>query len=372
MNIAYWDLSSGITPRMILGALVSAGLRVDVLRRTIHALFGSSWNLNLDECKGNRGKSLCAWIDLQEGPSEKTPKQIAAEMAEVELPAVTEKRAHEILQHVTGAAVGTDVVHLAAAEWAETLCALLGYEGLSLQRSYRSHFSVGPDADADALRIVEGHKIQPCPHRRVPLSPLGISSILTLAPAAVDPPVFLLQHVGTGHDSLPPSSALGTLRLFVGTSSSAVKDEMAYQVEATIDDMNPELYPAILSSLRKQGALDTWWTGAVTKDGRPGATVTALVPVEILPVIIEAMLEETTTIGVRFHEVSRRVLPRREYQVETSLGDVRIKESTLPSGNAIWKAELKDCLRLSDQSGISVKEVRAIVNREIENKRKKS
>jgi uncharacterized protein (DUF111 family) len=217
--------------------------------------------------------------------------------------------------------------------------------------------------------MMEGHKIQMYPDKRVPLSPLSVSLMLTLAPADNEPPSFLLQRVGAGFHSLPPSSETGAVRLLTGRAETPTCDERVYEVKATIDDMNPELYPPILSSLQKNGALDSWWTGSVTKHGRPGATITTLVPNELLPVIVEALLEETTTIGVRYHEVSRRVLPRREYTVETSLGEVGVKESTLPNGNVVWKAELKDCVHLSELAGISVKKVQAIVDREIEEKR---
>jgi uncharacterized protein (DUF111 family) len=354
---------------MLLGALIGVGLPVDVLRKSIHEHIGPNWKLKLDEHVGLPAYGRCASIEVPSDPSEMSPGELLAQMSRMQLTSTAERRAREILQLMTGATDSIDNMQVTTGEWAETLCVLLGYEELSLHQSYRSAFCVGLEAPEAVLSLIEGHKIRMHPDQRVPLSPLGVSLMLTLAPAENDPPLFLLQRVGSGFHSLPPGLETGAVRLLIGLAETQACNERVYEVKATIDDMNPELYPPILSSLQKKGALDSWWTGSVTKDGRPGATITSLVPNELLPVIVEALFEETTTIGVRFHEVSRRILPRREYTMETSLGDVGVKESTLPNGNVVWKAELKDCVRLSELAGISVKKVRAIVDREIEEKR---
>jgi len=51
------------------------------------------------------------------------------------------------------------------------------------------------------------------------------------------------------------------------------------------------------------------------------------------------------------HDVDKRMLPRREQTLTTSLGDVSVKIVSLPDGGRRWKLEYDDVARLAAQSG---------------------
>ena len=50
----------------------------------------------------------------------------------------------------------------------------------------------------------------------------------------------------------------------------------------------------------------------------------------------------STTIGVRVHPVSKRMLTRETRKLSTTLGEVRVKFATLPDGSQRWKIEHDD------------------------------
>ena len=84
------------------------------------------------------------------------------------------------------------------------------------------------------------------------------------------------------------------------------------QIEANIDDMNPEYYGGLLECLLAAGALDAWLTPIIMKKGRPGIILSAIAPEEKQEAVIEYLFKNTTTLGVRYSKKERKVL-EREY-----------------------------------------------------------
>jgi pyridinium-3,5-bisthiocarboxylic acid mononucleotide nickel chelatase len=124
-------------------------------------------------------------------------------------------------------------------------------------------------------------------------------------------------------------------------------DETITVIEANIDDMNPQVYEYVIEKLFKEGALDVFLTQILMKKGRPGIKLTVLSKVADRELLIKTILRETTTIGLRFYEVSRVVLQRETKLVDTEFGKVRVKFSRF--GNEILKAtpEYEDCKRIA-------------------------
>ena len=75
--------------------------------------------------------------------------------------------------------------------------------------------------------------------------------------------------------------------------------------------------------------------------------------------VVELLLAETTTLGVRYHEANRRVLQRTFETVETGYGSVRMKVAA--DGEKLLHAqpEYEDVARIAGQSGAPFLEVQA-------------
>jgi uncharacterized protein (DUF111 family) len=99
------------------------------------------------------------------------------------------------------------------------------------------------------------------------------------------------------------------------------------------------------------------------KKNRPGVLVTIVAPLERREAVSATVFRETTTIGLRFHEMMRERLEREVVTIETPLGPVRFKISR--RGGEVTNAapEFDDCLALATRHQRAIKEVQAIATK---------
>jgi hypothetical protein len=88
--------------------------------------------------------------------------------------------------------------------------------------------------------------------------------------------------------------------------------------------------------LMEAGALDVYTTPIGMKKNRPGILFTMLVKPEDKEKFAKLVFENTTTIGIRYNEMDRFRLARREEKVLTKYGEVRVK---VTEGYGVIKAK---------------------------------
>jgi len=134
-------------------------------------------------------------------------------------------------------------------------------------------------------------------------------------------------------------------------------DDEVVQLETNIDDMNPELYGHLTERLMTGGALDVTLTPVFMKKGRPGTLVTVLAHDESVDGVLETLFSETTTLGVRFGQLQRRMLARRSETVETSYGPVRVKLALHQGAVRGAAPEYDDCRAAADRHSVPLQAV---------------
>jgi uncharacterized protein (DUF111 family) len=121
--------------------------------------------------------------------------------------------------------------------------------------------------------------------------------------------------------------------------------------------MNPQLFEYVTDQLLRAGALDVYITQVIMKKGRPGIKLTTLCNQKQRDSVINMILRETSTIGVRYYETYRKTLDRKIKKIKTEFGMVRIKFSKL--GHKLLRAtpEYEDCKRIAKQNNLPLIEV---------------
>lgn len=96
-------------------------------------------------------------------------------------------------------------------------------------------------------------------------------------------------------------------------------------IETSLDDCSPQVIGYVLERALELGALDAYATPAQMKKHRPGVVLTLLAHPAQQAALVELLLEETPTLGVRVAACERFVLPRHIVEVATRFGPIRIK-----------------------------------------------
>lgn len=156
------------------------------------------------------------------------------------------------------------------------------------------------------------------------------------------------------HDDRP-----GLLRVVLGEPVVESKNAVCVAIEANIDDMTGEVAAHAIGQVMDAGALDAWVTPITMKKGRPAMQLGALVAKADLERLTRVILNETTTIGLRFHEVGRVEMPRRTVTVITVYGPIPVKLSGGDDGPRNVAPEFDSCRKAARRKGVPVKHVLA-------------
>ncbi|MCX5998651.1 MAG: LarC family nickel insertion protein, partial [Chloroflexi bacterium] len=188
-------------------------------------------------------------------------------------------------------------------------------------------------------------------------TPTGAAIVSGVASCFGDMPSMLVHSVGYGAGARDPGGVPNLLRLFVGEVLQPSDDYLAETIvvlESNIDDMNPQFYDHIMESLLSAGALDVFLTPVQMKKNRPGTMVSVVASADTVRHMLDILLGESTTLGVRVSETRRFSLSRSSHCVETKFGPIRVKVAY--KGGAVAKVmpEYEDCKKAAQDNHVPI------------------
>jgi uncharacterized protein (DUF111 family) len=189
-------------------------------------------------------------------------------------------------------------------------------------------------------------------------TPTGAALLKALATVGA-PPELTVERIGYGVGTRDWKDRANVLRASLAFASAKQPVSALTVLECNLDDCSPQLLGALLETLLTRGALDAWVAPVVMKKGRPGHLVGVLTTLATRDALVTALLEETTTLGVRETAVTRTELERRWVPVETPWGTARVKLGL--RGERVLNAapEFEDCRALAERAGVPLKDVLA-------------
>lgn len=381
------DAASGAAGDMLLGALVDAGVSVDAIVEVVGGLDIGPWGLTAERTSrsGQVARKAVVTVPDPDPDASRRFGDIRRVLAEARLPEPVRERALATfvrLAEAEGRRHGVDADEVAFHELGavDALVDIVGVcAGLHLLGAGR----------VTCGGVAQGSGTVETAHGRLPLPAPAVVELLLGAPtyslpvdvelctptgAALlaewvdewtDLPPMTLQAVGYGAGTRELAFP-NVLRVLVGEPDSGAAGHdgtptvaTSVVVETTIDDLTGELVPGVLDALLDAGADDAWAQPVLMKKGRPGLTVTCLVPPERVDAARRVLVSETTTLGVRSHPVDKWALDRAITTVEVAGHPVRVKVGRL--GDAVTNAapEHSDCVAVSAATGLPVQDVYA-------------
>ena len=178
------------------------------------------------------------------------------------------------------------------------------------------------------------------------LTPTGAALLKHFADSFGLRPVMAIEKTGYGMGKKDFEKA-NMLRAFIGSSEG--EGDKVIEFKFNVDDMTGEEIGYATGVLMEEGALDVYTTPIGMKKNRPGILFTMLVKPEDKEKFAKLVFEHTTTIGIRYSEMDRFRLARREEKILTKYGEVRVK---VTEGYGVIKAKPE----YDDISGIANRE----------------
>ena len=358
-------LDLGLDRTALDGALATLGVpgfRLTATRAESGGVTGTHVDVRVEEAR-SRARHLPEILALVEG-SGLSDRSRATARAVFERIGRAEARVHGVaLEDVHFHEVGAldsiiDVCGAAAAMeilgWPRVLCAPPEL-GQGFVATAHGRLPVPPPA---VLEILKGIPVRPGGPPGEAVTPTGAALLAELAQVA-DPasfPAFAPERIGYGVGTARWPDRPNVLRMTLG--EEAVGGGL-FVLEANLDDCPGQLVARAIEAVLEAGALDAWAAPLTMKKGRPGLLVGALASGDRRDAVARVLLDETTTLGVRFHAVDRIELDRELVPVATPYGEVRVKVARRGGATVGAHPEYEDCLTRAREHGVPVKEVLA-------------
>jgi uncharacterized protein (TIGR00299 family) protein len=393
MRIAYFDCPSGAAGDMIIGALVDAGVPFESLQAELAKLGLPGFTLERREVM--KGVFRATKVDVhvhdhshargdafhshahpheEHRHPERNLATIRALIDASGLDAPVKDMAGRIFTRLAQAEArvhGTtvDKVHFhdvgAVDAIVDVVGACIGLHLLGVDTVHCSALPVGggfvtgahgriPVPAPGTSELLKGFPVIDTGVRRELVTPTGAAILTTLSASAGAMPAMTVEAVGYGAGTMELETP-NLVRLFLGQGAGPAGRETIVQVETTVDDMQPQLWEAVMERLFESGALDVYLTPVTMS--RPGIVLTALCAPDRVTELSRVLFEESPTIGVRWTAYQRERLDRETVTLTTAYGPVPFKVSRLHGRVVTATPEFSEIRRIAKEKGLPAREV---------------
>ena len=365
---------------MILGALIDLGVSATKIRKALGTIDLKNYKLKASKVKRGliSGTSVKVEVARTRHSHHKARKysDIKKLLSNSDLSSTVKKNSLEVFKRIARveAAVHNttmEKIHFHEVGAVDSIVDIVGgvvaIESLKIDKIYASPLNLGEGF----VECAHGSLPVPAPAtlkllKDIPVFSNGIKKELTTPTGAA-----MIGFYADGFGSLPKMRVVGDgygagdhiipsmpnmLRIVLGEIDSEPGDEFVV-IETNIDDMNPEFYETAMDSLFKAGALDVYLNPVIMKKSRPANKISVLSLKKDVQCLIEILLRDTSSFGVRFYPVDRTVLDREIKTVKTSWGPVNIKIGKLNGKTLQASPEYEDCKKLSSKARINISRV---------------
>ena len=373
---AWIDASAGVAGDMLLGALIDAGADLAAVQEAVDAVISESVRLTCSPVTraGQHANQLSVQVTTEDVPA-RSWRTVQDLVGTAELPAPIRERAlasfgrlaeaegrvhhlppDEVHFHEVGALDSiADIVGVAAALYSleiDTISASAIAVGSGRLQS--AHGDMGIPVPA-VVELAAGWKIFAGGSGEL-TTPTGMALVATLAERCEDLPLLSLQASRAGAGTRETPGRANLTRVLIGERVSHREEDLSEAdvlIEANVDDLDPRLWPGVLTSLIRSGAADAWLVPIIMKKGRPAHQVCVLARPDQAADLRYLLLTLTSTIGVRETRVRKTALPRGWVDLIIAGSCISIKIAH--RHGTIWQVtpEFDDLERAADEHDVT-------------------
>ena len=200
-------------------------------------------------------------------------------------------------------------------------------------------------------------------------TPTGACILVNLTNNSIEYyPSMNITSIGYGAGQKDFDAFSNVLKIIQGSENNSERD-LVKILETNIDDVSGEILGHLIEKIMDQGAKDVSIYPGITKKGRPTNLVCVICDESIVDTIIDTLVLETGTLGIRILDSNRIIVPRTNHSFSLTFDDksfeVNYKKSSY-KGKTHFKIEFDDLKNISNSLNKSIVDVEAFLRREIE------
>ncbi len=204
-------------------------------------------------------------------------------------------------------------------------------------------------------------------------TPTGASLLVNLADRCSEfYPHMKVKSIGYGAGAKDFDGFANVLKIVKGESTHQFQQDTVQILETNIDDVSGEIIGLMIDKLISNGAKDVTVSSAITKKGRPTNLVSVICDSSAINGLINTLVSETGTLGVRIRTSNRYVVPRILISVPVVIHGksftVRCKIAKDSDVVKHFKVELEDVKSVSESLDISFKDASELISSEVKQK----
>ena len=352
--ICWVDATAGIAGDMLLGALLDAGADLSLVQAAVDAVLPGSARLRLvpTHRAGIRAVKLDVELLIPD-PAHRHWSDIRGSINNADLIEPVRSQVLSVFTRLAQAearvhGVPVEQVHFHEVGAVDSITDIVGVcaalDDLGVTAAVGSPVAVG----SGRMRSAHGDLAIPGPAvtellREWPITTGGAGELTTPTGAALittvarpgDLPAMTLRHSGTGAGSRDDPGRANVTRVLLGEARSEAGTS-AVLLEANVDDLDPRVWPTVLTALLEAGAADAWLTPITMKKGRPAYVLSALADPVLAARLRAIMLTHTTTFGVRQSDTMK--FPAARGWVDVDLDGDRVPIKIAHADGQIFRA----------------------------------
>lgn len=181
-------------------------------------------------------------------------------------------------------------------------------------------------------------------------------------------PKMKIESIGYGAGQKDFETFSNVLKIVRGTENELDVDSVAL-LETNVDDVSGEILGNLIEKLMSEGAKDVSIYHGITKKGRPTNLVTIICDEQKIESLVDTLVHETGTLGIRVSTSNRFLVPRSIHSTRVTISgqtfDINYKKSTF-KGKHNFKIEFDDLKNISNTLSKSIKDTESLLRKEIE------
>lgn len=202
-------------------------------------------------------------------------------------------------------------------------------------------------------------------------TPTGACILVNLASKVHDYyPAMQIQSVGYGAGKKNFDDFANVLKMVRGIPKNSFEYDSIKILETNVDDVSGEILGNLIDKIMDRGAKDVSIYSGITKKSRPANLISIICDDEKMDEIIDILISETGTLGIRISTCDRIKVPRK---IQTTTVVVQGKEFSISykrsdfKGKTNFKIEFEDLKKVSNSLHKSIKETEMLIREAIVN-----